>query len=333
MFRFDHGKFSNDRVTLVAPIKNEIFFLPSFLDHYRKLGVEQFCFIDDHSDDGSAEHIEQQKDCILVRSKYKYGQRLWLRPDITGLRLWGQRAGIAWKSWFPRRYLQGKWCIWVDLDEYVLLPPNFQTFQAFLKALDEKGIVAVPAVMVDFYPQTLENLAKPLDAKTLPDLLDRYSFYDSKPYIKWTNGQSTPTALGLSVTGRLLDRALNDASENGVNQKLDHQPRVALKVSCKIPIVKWLDGVAYRGSHRLNKSPSTEFVLPILHFKYTHSIYKKITYALRTNSYAGKSNHYKTLSLILEYLNNSGGLITDTESKKLTTKAGFYKDFLVNLRN
>ncbi len=333
MFSFDYDKFSNDRLTLVAPIKNEMFFLPSFLDHYRKLGVEQFCFIDDHSDDGSAGYIQQQKDCVLVRSKYKFGQRLWLRPDITGFRQWGLRAGAAWKNWFPRRYLKGRWCIYADLDEYLLLPPGFPTVQAFLKVLDEKAIAAVPAVMVDFYPQSTADLAEPLEAKSLSDLLDRYSFYDSKPYVKWTEGDTVPSDLGQSVTGRLLDRMLDDVADNGTAQAFEHQPNVALKITCKVPIVKWLDGVAYRGSHRLNSAPSTEYMLPILHFKYTQSVYSKIAYAVKTNSYAGNSNYYRTLVLVLRYLDENDGLITGSVSKKFATENGFYKDFQANVKN
>lgn len=331
MFQFDHGELSPDKVTLVAPIRNEMFFLPSFLDHYRALGIEQFCFIDDYSDDGSADFVKQQRDSILVRSTYRFGQRLWLRPDITGLTHWGQRAGAAWKGLFPRRFFSDRWCVYADLDEYLLLPPGVKTFRAFFDILDAKAIIAVPGVMVDFYPRSTSELARPLAAGTLSDLLDRYSFYDSKPYLNWQSGSIAPTSRGLSVTGRLLDRMLREASPNGASRHGKHQPHVALEISGKVPIVKWLDGVAYSGSHKLNVPPSTEYILPIMHFKFTASIYAKIKYAVRSNSYAGNSDHYKTLDLILSHLDKSGGCLTDDVSRKYKSRSDFYNDVQRNL--
>ena len=43
--------------TLLAILKNEIYFLPAFLNHYRRLGVQRFVFLDDRSDDGSFEYL------------------------------------------------------------------------------------------------------------------------------------------------------------------------------------------------------------------------------------------------------------------------------------
>ncbi len=303
-----------------------MFFLPSFLHHYRALGIEQFCFIDDRSDDGSAEFIDRQKDCMLVRSRYRFGQRLWLRPDITGLMHWGQRAGAAWKNWFPRRYLRGRWCVYADLDEYLLLPPEYETLQEFFKTLDARAITAVPAVMVDFYPPTIRDLARPLEAGTLSELLSRYSIYDSSPYMNWADGDIAPSWRGPSVTGRLLERMVKHESHHGRTLTIDHQPRVALEVSGKVPVVKWVDGVAYRGSHKLNIPPSTQFILPIMHFKYTASIFRKIEHALKSNSYAGNSNHYRTLDLILSHLAQTEGLLTCDVSRRFSSTNEFFHD-------
>ena len=37
--------YAPSRFSLLAIIRNEMYFLPSFLDHYRKLGVERFVFL------------------------------------------------------------------------------------------------------------------------------------------------------------------------------------------------------------------------------------------------------------------------------------------------
>ncbi len=40
--------------TLTGLLHNEMHFLPPFLDHYRKLGVGRFIFVDDRSTDGTS---------------------------------------------------------------------------------------------------------------------------------------------------------------------------------------------------------------------------------------------------------------------------------------
>ena len=54
-----------DAVLLFSVIRNERPRLPFFLDYYRKLGVEHFCFIDNQSNDGTADYLKSQEDVSL----------------------------------------------------------------------------------------------------------------------------------------------------------------------------------------------------------------------------------------------------------------------------
>lgn len=53
------------RFPLTGILHNEMHFLPAFLPHYRKLGVDRFFFIDDRSDDGTLEFLALQDDVVV----------------------------------------------------------------------------------------------------------------------------------------------------------------------------------------------------------------------------------------------------------------------------
>ena len=45
-------------ILLVCVLKDEMYFLPEFLAHYRALGVEHFVFLDDASTDGTTVFLQ-----------------------------------------------------------------------------------------------------------------------------------------------------------------------------------------------------------------------------------------------------------------------------------
>ncbi len=100
--------------------------------------------LDDRSDDGTENFFLQQPDCVLIKSRLTYGERV---AD--------QRAGHLWKNLIPQSFLMNQWAICADADEFLFLPPQFASIQEFVRALDAKGIKAVSASMVDFYPETV----------------------------------------------------------------------------------------------------------------------------------------------------------------------------------
>ena len=73
--QISNRKADKDALTLCAIGRNEMYFLPTFLAHYRRLGVEQFAILDDRSTDGMTEYLLEQNDVVLYRSDHKYGSR------------------------------------------------------------------------------------------------------------------------------------------------------------------------------------------------------------------------------------------------------------------
>ncbi|HET7203455.1 MAG TPA: glycosyltransferase family 2 protein, partial [Steroidobacteraceae bacterium] len=58
LFTAIHGSPREDaRATAFAVVKDEMYNLRSFLDHHRRLGVDQFIVLDDRSSDGTREWL------------------------------------------------------------------------------------------------------------------------------------------------------------------------------------------------------------------------------------------------------------------------------------
>ena len=76
----------NMPATLFAVMRNEMYFLPAFLAHYRALGVKQFVIVDDASDDGTTQYLAAQPDCCSGMSEHRYGARVSISdPRYGGL--------------------------------------------------------------------------------------------------------------------------------------------------------------------------------------------------------------------------------------------------------
>ena len=67
------GKLSRHGIGLFCVVRDEIYFLPFFLEHYRRIGIKHFLFYDDGSSDGSRELLETEQDCAVVTSEIPFG--------------------------------------------------------------------------------------------------------------------------------------------------------------------------------------------------------------------------------------------------------------------
>ena len=133
------------KILLFACFRNERAFAPWFLAHYRALGVHRFYIVDNGSDDGTADFLRQQKDVHLFQSRDRYAQA---------------GHGIRWINELLRRYGAGNWCLHVDADEQLTLPPprgRFGWGRSPLRRLTDemaaRGEEILPAFLLDTYPQ------------------------------------------------------------------------------------------------------------------------------------------------------------------------------------
>ena len=61
-----------DEIVVIACGRNEGHRLPSFLDYYRRLGVDRFLFVDNASSDGTRELLEHQPDVEYFMTTTSY---------------------------------------------------------------------------------------------------------------------------------------------------------------------------------------------------------------------------------------------------------------------
>lgn len=126
-------------VAVVACMRNEMFMLPHFLAHYRKLGVSAFLIADNCSDDGTLEYLAAQPDVALFSVDTDY--RL-------------SHYGVAWQQAMMAAFRVGKWSLVADTDELLVWQENqTQTLSELLQTPDFATADAARIFMLDMYPQ------------------------------------------------------------------------------------------------------------------------------------------------------------------------------------
>lgn len=125
-------------IPLVFITHNDMALLPSFLKHYRKIGVTRFICVDDVSSDGTKEYLLEQPDIDVWTSNIRFEKA---------------RRGRHWREALFGRYGYGRWYINVDSDEFLIYDqcPE-ETIPALIQVLEDNGIKRLPAPMLDIYP-------------------------------------------------------------------------------------------------------------------------------------------------------------------------------------
>ncbi len=148
-------------IPLFCTVYNEMLRLPSLLEHYRKLGVTQFIFVDNNSDDGSSEFLLKQPDCYVFWTNDSY--------DKAG-------AGMLWLQYLIDKYIYlGQWSLVVDADELLIYPYYEQVKLPNLIAyLDKNNYEAIASYILDMFPQ---NVAKQLEISSDDSLIEKCPFF------------------------------------------------------------------------------------------------------------------------------------------------------------
>lgn len=316
------GKITDpSQPAVYAIMRDEMFFLPSFFAHYRKLGFKQFIILDDRSVDGTSDFLAAQPDCAILESNYTFS-------DVVG----GLKVHQAWKNWIPERFLQNSWGVCVDADEFLFLPQEFQSVQDFCKTLDERKATAVGALMIDFYPESVSDLDRRWWPGSLDELLKAYPHYDRGPYIEWKKSALRPEVMSGGVRERLLRKYNVNKKYRGMGPKSLWRRLKSLLVSFnqvgsihKVPFVRWKPGLSYLHSHTLNVPPDGGTILPIIHFKFTSAFKQKLDVAVRVTKLAERAFAYHSYERLLDRMKADGGRFTSSETRSFTDPAALFE--------
>ncbi|MFW7414202.1 glycosyltransferase family 2 protein [Demequina sp. SO4-18] len=227
------------RLVALLVVHDEAPRLPYLLEYYRRAGVEHFIIIDNESTDGLVEDLAHEDDVTVYAARGSYGRA---------------RYGNDWINHVAGRHCSGKWVLYVDADELLVVAGPHRDLTSVCDALERRGRRSLHTVLVDMYSDgpasrnTVERGADPLQTCSLYDTAGYQGFFDPVSLTTWIKG---------GVRARLFFDDVHDGP--------------ALN---KTPLVRWKRWYAFsQSSHRLiprslnRQSEHLEGAL--LHFKFT----------------------------------------------------------------
>ncbi|WP_170335737.1 glycosyltransferase family 2 protein [Ruegeria arenilitoris] len=205
-FKDNTANIQSDSVLLMSVVRNEKIRLPYFLSYYRKLGIDHFLFVDNNSDDGTAEYLSEQPDVSLWSARASYKRASF---------------GLDWSNYLLRKYARDHWVLTVDPDEFFIYPfCDTRPIRALTDWLDSTGVRSFGTMLIDMYPEGPVQEAVYHEGK---DPFEISPWFDSGNYMISKN----PTYGNLWIQGGPRSRVF-----------FQDNPEKAPALN-KIPLVKW----------------------------------------------------------------------------------------------
>jgi hypothetical protein len=252
---------SND-IPLISMIRSELQYLPKFLNHYRRLGVDRFIFLDTGSTDGSREYLSSQRDVDLWAASGSFRE---YRPQ--------------WLTAAAHAFATDRWFVFVDADEFLVYPDmETRDLHELTTWLEKNHFMRVRGNMIDVYGHN------PIAETPLPDGGDIFAAQ------WWMDGPSSYYLKNDELRGGPRSRVFSHA-------KSPFQPALQ-----KFPLQRFDSASAIVSVHHpypffWNAGPP---YVALLHFKFTQSLLGKIENAVREKQYWKDSYEYRVYRSLLK---------------------------------
>lgn len=322
-FRTLHGTLRDARATAFAVVRNESYYLRSFLDHHRRLGIDQFIILDDQSTDGTRELLLLQPDCLVLESPFAFGERVVVPGSWPERR---ERAGILFKSLIPQRHLAGRYALYLDADEYLVLPAGVASVGDLFEALARNRIPSVAAGLIDFYPESAGDMDVPRHLLTSQQMLGAHPYFDARPLLGWREGATSPHRTYDGATARLFRKhgvrhlpAWARGAPRWLRRMLPF--RYPTPSVLKTPIVHWAPGVEYLNSHKANVPCTGQVVVGLAHMKFTHDLSRRVAYAIESEAYTRGSEKYLSYGALLASMRSGDPSFLGPDSRRYAAPA------------
>lgn len=288
--------------TLTCIVRDEMYFLPPFLDHYRELGVKRFIFLDDKSRDETREYLCGQPDCMVLTSSHNYGDIVSDEAQLSPNAQF-RRFNIIWTNLLVRKFSLGKWSLHVDADEFLKLPEGMRIAD-FLPIAEASGANAVWSVLLDLYPASISVLRDARSSDVLEPDTDWY--FDARRHLQVSASGEVSGAYSGS-RARLMQTFANHRPDYKLLDRVMLKPLMhrlrgkyrAYNCTFKAPLLKMPETGAMMSSHLPSFPGAPGIVLPLEHFKFTPQIYDRMETALRMKQYYEGSIEYKDMDRLL----------------------------------
>lgn len=287
--------------TLTSRVRNEMYFLPAFLSHYRGLGVERFVFLDDRSTDGTRAFLAGQPDCMIVASRHRFNEIVQIDPPlIPGHPT--MRMSSLWINLLAAKYAGVDWTLHVDADEFLRLPPG-ETVADLAARLDALGANLAWSVMIDMYPATIADLKAEEGAARLH--LDDTWHYDAREHFRFRrDGRLRVIYPGsrarLMATYRILPATATRFIRLGFRMP-------GYNIIRKPAFFKLPQGGFLTSPHSASFPGARGILLPLEHFKFTGQLYRRMRTAIAEGTHHANSIEYRDMERLLGAMEAQAG--------------------------
>jgi glycosyltransferase involved in cell wall biosynthesis len=250
-----------EAIVLVACVRDEMIRITQFLDHYRRIGVDHFAIVDNASEDGTAEFLEQQGDVSLYRTSQSFGGG----------------GGWAWIETLLERHAAGRWCLVADADELLVYPGYPERSVRDVIAYHEAhGFTAMASLLLDMYAATLRP-----QQDAVGSLFDLCPYYDSD---------------GIRVACRVLLDGAQDRRVGGFRQRVLGTQVILNKVA----LFHNRPGVGLSmGNHAIRGARCSDLRAVHLHFKFLPDFHERVVLAIARGQYWNGSSEYRSYARAL----------------------------------
>jgi glycosyltransferase involved in cell wall biosynthesis len=302
--RIDDKEIPDEKseILLFAKIKNESLRIEHFLDWYRHLGIARFFLIDNGSNDGTLEIINNQPDCHVFQNTGNMGHA---------------RAGIDWIIPLLNEYGVGHWCVVADTDE-LLVYQDYETegLSVLCERLRSGGFDAFHCMLIDMYPSHSGDA----EAYSAGQSFLKFSpFFDRKGYRFNRLEDGNITVKGgprsrlfysdfRSLMARLTRRlkciiaGLPGIRNMNLFKNLDPKSPPILN---KVPLVYWNVSMSYGGAaHYLYNARIATETGALLHFKFLGDFAARMGNSTLAAAYFSQGEEYKRYNARLRSQND-----------------------------
>jgi hypothetical protein len=148
-----------EELLVISVVRNGELYIPSFMDHYRSLGVKHFVFLDNGSTDRTIEMLCAQDLVTVLQADAPY-----------------KNYENTMKRYLAERFSSGRWNLCADIDELFDYPFSEKlSLRDFLRYLNQNKYTAVAAQMLDMFSEVPLNK---LESKPDDMVKKKYRFYD-----------------------------------------------------------------------------------------------------------------------------------------------------------
>ncbi|RFP10447.1 hypothetical protein D0T25_28025 [Duganella sp. BJB488] len=258
--------FTKTDIVLISVARNEMCRLPSFFEHYRRLGVDKFIIIDNASTDGTSEYLAAQPDTLHFLAPGSYGRANcghdWIREVLS--------------------HCLGNWCVVADCDEFFIYPDHEKCdLKDFAKILKKNNETAVCSYLLDMYSKNafvsnfLESAQNPLEV---------CRFYDPIQDRKSLGPDSLCGIFPFDRKGGMRQRIFN------VEPCLN-----------KISFFENIKGInLFQGAHFIDGATLSKIRCVTLHFKYLQDFQQYTLDESKREEHFNNASEYKAYSQQLE---------------------------------